>query len=158
MFIQPQRTLNLETGNFLSSTMPCTAYCPMTPRRQLPFDEGLHISIMIRRWRHFTAVHTMVYSFDAYPIQRHRKYIKKLIMAYAVPISQVQSSKTECVDLAIIGQRWSLTQCSMQNGVEPVKSTWILCTNPQSYFIQQSPHGLLKPREPMSFDLSVLHS
>jgi len=46
----------------------------------------------------------MVHSFDAYPIQRHRKYIKKLIMAYAVPISQVQSSKTECVDLAIIGQ------------------------------------------------------
>jgi len=118
------------------------------PRRQLPFNEGLLIFIMTQRWRHFSAVNTMAYSFAAYPIQNH-KFSKMLMVAYAGAHQPDSKLKTDCIDLAIIGQWWSLMQCNMQNCVKHVKLTQISYTNPRSCSIQQSLYGLLKPRESM---------
>jgi len=127
-----------------SLTTLCIAYCLMIPRKRLLFDENLLDSTTMRWWRHYTAVHTMVYFFIVYPARRHEKYLKRLTITYAELINQVRSSRTNCTDLAIIGQSRLLMQSNMQEGVRPVKSMRILYTNPQSYSTPQSLHGHLK--------------
>ena len=82
-------TFEPRIGDSLSSIMPYMTYYPITLKRQLSFDEGLLIFIMISKWRHFSTVHMMGYSFAVYLTQRHRKYLKKFIMTNVVPISLV---------------------------------------------------------------------
>ena len=54
------------------------------------------------------------------------------MMAYVMLINQVRSSKSDCTDLAIIGQPWSLTQLKIQECVRPVKSMQIHTPTPRS--------------------------
>ena len=74
--------------------------------------------------------------FIVYPTRKRSKHSKKLMTAYAMLTNQGQSFRTDCDDLAIISQRWSLMQFSMQNGVKCVKFMWILHIYPED----ASPH------------------
>jgi len=47
----------------------------------------------------------MVYFFIVYPTQKHEKYLKRHTMAYVELINQVQSSRADCIDSAIIRKK-----------------------------------------------------
>jgi len=86
--------------------MPCMAYCPMIPKRQLSFDENPLASIMIRWQRRYIVAQTTTYCSIAYPVQRHTKRSRKPLMVYVAPISQFPSLKIDCDGLVITGQQW----------------------------------------------------
>jgi len=89
--------------------MPCTIYCLITLKRQLPLEEKLLNLTTMRSHEYCIADRMMKSSSATYHIKRYKRH-SKMLMTVCVELTKlVQSLEIDSEDLDIIGWRWSLT-------------------------------------------------
>ena len=151
-FLRLRQVSNPGIGDSLTFTSSYTAYCLITPRRQLPSEGKLLDFITMRSRGHYIVDHMVKSYSDAFHIKRHRRCSKKLMTVHIELTDSDQSSKTSFEDLTIIGQRWSLTLSPMLSDAIPVRSIMTSSIKHRDIFTQRPLHGHLRCKEWMLLD------